>query len=90
MPTKSDPDDPYTSKIYLGESHDKPLSVQYGERRSTCGCGPRASHCGHCGGCSSYQGHYFSYCKVTKTDREFHFCCPDNCELENKDNATES
>lgn len=28
------------------------------------------------------QGHYWAYCTVTKSDREFHFCCPDNCELE--------
>ena len=28
------------------------------------------------------QGHYWAYCKITKTDRDFHFCCPDNCELE--------
>lgn len=28
------------------------------------------------------QGHYWAYCKVTKTNREFHFCCPDDCELE--------
>lgn len=39
-----------------------------------------------CGRCrqhtdNSTQGHYWSYCKDTNTDREFHFCCPDNCEL---------
>lgn len=31
------------------------------------------------------QGHYWAYCKVTKTMRDFHMCCPDNCELEEKD-----
>lgn len=89
MPTMSDPSDEYTSKVYLGESHNKPLSVQGGPC-PTGHCHSRSSHCGRCGGCSSYQGHYFKHCSVTKTDREFHFCCPDNCELEDKDNATES
>lgn len=28
------------------------------------------------------QGHAWRFCKVTKTTREFHFCCPDDCELE--------
>lgn len=28
------------------------------------------------------QGHYWAYCKVTKTRREFHFCCPGDCALE--------
>lgn len=41
--------------------------------------------CAHCGKHTgnSNQGHYWAYCKVTKTKRDFHFCCPDNCELEN-------
>jgi hypothetical protein len=30
------------------------------------------------------QGHYWLWCKVTKTDREFHFCCPNDCALEAK------
>lgn len=89
MPTMSDPSYPHNSKVYLGESHTKPLSVQ-GGHCPTGGCHSRSSHCGRCGGCSSYQGHYFKHCSVTKTDREFHFCCPDHCELEDKDNATES
>lgn len=80
MPTMSDPNDPYTSKIYLGDSHDKPLSVQGGPC-PTGECHRYSSHCGRCGGCSGYQGHHFAYCKVTRTDREFHFCCPDDCEL---------
>lgn len=28
------------------------------------------------------QGHYWAYCKVTKTTRDFHQCCPGNCELD--------
>jgi len=28
------------------------------------------------------QGHYWAYCKVTRTIRDFHMCCPNNCELE--------
>lgn len=28
------------------------------------------------------QGHFWSYCKVTGEMRDFHFCCPDDCELE--------
>lgn len=39
------------------------------------------SKCGHHTG-NSHQGHYWRACKVTGTDREFHFCCPDACELE--------
>lgn len=27
------------------------------------------------------QGHYWAFCKVTKTIREFHFCCPGDCAL---------
>ena len=44
------------------------------------------SRCGHHTG-EANQGHYWSFCKVTKTMREFHFCCPDEehgCELERK------
>jgi len=28
------------------------------------------------------QGHFWAFCKVTGTMRDFHFCCPDNCQLE--------
>lgn len=28
------------------------------------------------------QGHYWKFCKVTRTLREFHFCCPGDCELD--------
>jgi hypothetical protein len=39
------------------------------------------SRCGHHTG-NSNQGHYWAYCKVTKSKREFHFCCPGDCGLE--------
>lgn len=46
----------------------------------------RCMICGRCGHHTGngHQGHYWKYCKVTKTMREFHFCCPDDCELEAK------
>lgn len=28
------------------------------------------------------QGHYWAYCSATKEVREYHFCCPSQCELE--------
>lgn len=28
------------------------------------------------------QGHFWAFCKVTGKDREFHMCCPGDCELE--------
>ena len=42
------------------------------------------SRCGHHTGNSNY-GHAGTYCSVTGTLREFHICCPGNCELENPD-----
>lgn len=36
--------------------------------------------CGHHTG-NGTQGHYWSFCKVTGKREEFHFCCPDDCEL---------
>lgn len=44
----------------------------------------RCTVCGRCGHHTgnSNQGHYWSHCSVTRTLREFHFCCPDDCELE--------
>ena len=39
---------------------------------------PRCHH--HTG--NAHQGHNWAYCKVTGTMRDFHFCCPGNCELE--------
>ncbi len=44
------------------------------------------SRCKHHTG-NSTQGHYWARCAVTKTMREFHFCCPDACELETGDAA---
>jgi hypothetical protein len=43
-------------------------------------CGRCKQHTG-----DSHQGHYWAWCKVTKTTREFHFCCPGDCELEHDD-----
>lgn len=37
--------------------------------------------CGHHTGNTS-QGHYWRFCSVTKSMRDFHFCCPDDCSLE--------
>lgn len=45
----------------------------------TCRC-LVCSRCDHHTG--NTWGHYWAYCKVTKTVRDFHFCCPDDCELE--------
>ena len=45
----------------------------------------------HCPGCwaeTGMYGHHTTFCKVTRTQREFHRCCPDNCELEAKDTAS--
>lgn len=40
-------------------------------------CARCANHTGN-----SSQGHYWGLCKVTKQKRRFHFCCPNDCELE--------
>ena len=39
------------------------------------------ARCGHHTG-NAHQGHYWAYCSATKTLRDFHLCCPDDCELE--------
>ncbi len=39
------------------------------------------SHCGRCGEPSSHQGHYGSFCFVTRQVGKFHFCCTNDCEL---------
>lgn len=49
------------------------------DRSGKCRC-LVCSRCGHHTG-NSHQGHYWSYCKVTKKVERFHFCCPDDCEL---------
>lgn len=41
-----------------------------------------------CGRCqkttgNNTQGHYWRWCKITGSMRDFHFCCPDDCQLEN-------
>lgn len=40
--------------------------------------------CGRCGEPTgnTVQGHYWSWCRVTQTYRQYHLCCPGNCELE--------
>jgi len=47
----------------------------------TCRC-MICSRCKHHG--NNNQGHYWAWCEVTRTNRAFHFCCPDDCELEEK------
>jgi len=42
------------------------------------------ARCGHHTG-NSHQGHYWGWCKVTRSMRTAHLCCPDpafGCELE--------
>ena len=55
-------------------------SVYFAHDGYTCRC-MVCSRCEHHTG-NSTQGHYWAYCKVTGTRRDFHFCCPGNCELE--------
>lgn len=50
-----------------------------GERWYVCRC-LVCSRCGRHTG-NATQGHYWAWCKVTWEKREFHFCCPDRCEL---------
>ena len=60
---------------------DAPYGATYGpEGQCRCLVCARCHH--HTG--NSHQGHYWAMCKVTGTDREFHFCCPSapGCELE--------
>lgn len=65
-----------TDELYRG-----PLATQGPNDNCKSGCHNYAWHCGRCGGCTGYQGHHWSHCKVTGTVREFHMCCPDDCEL---------
>lgn len=44
--------------------------------------------CMVCGRCNKHtgnsnQGHYWAWCKVRREMLDFHFCCDDDCELEN-------
>lgn len=52
-------------------------------KKCTGQCGSQGVHCGRCGVCSGWQGCYTSMCNLTTDDipGEFHFCCPDDCEL---------
>lgn len=50
------------------------------ELRYVCRC-IVCARCGHHTG-NNTQGHFWSYCKVTRTVRTHHMCCPDDCELE--------
>lgn len=40
--------------------------------------------CARCGQHTgnSNQGHYWAWCSVVRHNRDFHFCCPGDCELE--------
>lgn len=67
-----DCDSPSPPSVYVIDwVNDEPV---YGCRCLVC------SRCGHHTGNTS-QGHYWSYCKVTRQDERFHMCCPDDCEL---------
>jgi hypothetical protein len=50
---------------------------------STDGTQCRYGFCGRCGGHldNNNQGHYWKLCKITGASTDFHFCCPDDCEL---------
>jgi hypothetical protein len=56
---------------------------------STNGVNCAYGFCGRCSGHvdNGHQGHYWKFCQVTKSLREFHFCCPDACEMEVKADA---
>lgn len=63
-----------------GEVHDRITETSLGMVCARCG-----KHTGN-----NNQGHYWGLCKVLlaqgipfrKAVREFHFCCPDDCELD--------
>lgn len=61
--------DALTPTVYVGQN---------GKRYCRCLVCARCKH--HTG--NNNQGHFWSYCSVTHTVRSFHFCCPDNCQLE--------
>jgi hypothetical protein len=60
---------------------DAPNRPMYIDGSCRCLVCARCKH--HTG--NSNQGHWWGYCKVTKTVRAFHFCCPGDCELEASD-----
>lgn len=50
----------------------------YSDGRCRCVvCARCGKHTGN-----SNQGHFWAFCKVTKGMRDFHLCCPGDCELE--------
>jgi hypothetical protein len=51
-----------------------------GVPRYVCRC-LVCSRCGRHTG-NTTQGHWWAWCKATREMREFHFCCPDRCELD--------
>jgi hypothetical protein len=61
---------------------------EFGKYKYCARCGyVESCRCFWCGRCNqatgnSTQGHFWAFCKVTGTMRDFHFCCPDNCALE--------
>jgi len=55
-------------------------TVSMVDGRCRCTICPRCNH--HTG--NAHQGHYFAWCRITQSDRVFHFCCPGDCELEEK------
>lgn len=61
---------------------------KFGDLKYCRRCGYAEScRCMWCGRCNKVtgnttQGHFWAFCKVTGTMRDFHFCCPDNCALE--------
>ena len=57
---------------------DSPTAASYVDGHCRCMV---CSHCGHHTG-NAHQGHYWAYCAAAGTMREYHFCCPGNCELE--------
>ncbi len=68
VPSCDAPDGPaYVLRVADGE----PV---YGCRCVICG------RCGHHTG-NSTQGHYWSWCQVTRQREGFHHCCPGNCEI---------
>ena len=69
-----------------GCDYPKPSVYSTRDGGYTCRC----LICGRCGKHTgnSTQGHFWKFCDVTKTVRDFHLCCPNDCELENgKDNV---
>lgn len=58
-----------------------PNATVYPMADGSFGC--RCLVCSRCGKHTgnNTQGHYWAFCSVTKSVREFHFCCPGDCEL---------